>query len=113
MLEEITSGNMLTIAVTLITVLGSTAAWDFYKRRMELNKESKNEVNEEKNLYRDDLKERVNKLEELLVAAAEEKDKLRDKVIALTAEVAALSTKVEYLEREVTRLETENKVLKG
>lgn len=113
MLEAISSQNALTIVITLITVLGSTAAWDYYKRRMELNKESESEVNEEKNLYRDDLKDRVKKLEELLAAAALEKDGLRDKVIALTAEVAALSTKVEYLEKEVNRLETENKVLKG
>ena len=106
-------GNFTTIVITLITVLGSTAAWDFYKKKLDMKKKAESEDKEEKNLYRDDLKDRVAKLEELLMASAEEKDTLRDKVIALTAEVAALSTKVEFLEKEVARLETENTALKN
>jgi hypothetical protein len=27
-------GNFTTIVITLITVLGSTAAWDYYKKRL-------------------------------------------------------------------------------
>ena len=106
-------GNFTTIVITLITVLGSTAAWDFYKKKLDMKKKAESEDKEEKNLYRDDLKDRVAKLEELLMVSAEEKDTLRDKVIALTAEVAALSTKVEYLEKEVARLETENTELRN
>jgi chromosome segregation ATPase len=104
--------NFITIAVTLITVLGSTAAWDFYKKKLDMKKKEESEKTEEKNLYRDDLKDRVSKLEQLLAESADEKDKLRDKVIALTADVAALSTKVEFLEKEVARLEDENESLK-
>ena len=106
-------GNFTTIVITLITVLGSTAAWDFYKKKLDMKKKAESEDKEEKNLYRDDLKDRVAKLEELLMVSAEEKDTLRDKVIALTAEVATLSTKVEYLEKEVARLETENTELRN
>ena len=98
--------NFITIAVTLITVLGSTAAWDFYKKKLDMKKKEESEKTEEKNLYRDDLKDRVSKLEQLLAESADEKDKLRDKVIALTADVAALSTKVEFLEKEGRRLYT-------
>lgn len=105
-------GNFTTIVITLITVLGSTAAWDFYKKKLDMKKKEESEDKEEKNLYRDDLKDRVSKLEQLLIDSALEKDKLRDKVIALTAEVATLSTKVEYLEKEVARLEHENETLK-
>ena len=105
-------GNFTTIVITLITVLGSTSAWDFYKKKLDMKKKAESEDKEEKNLYRDDLKERVSKLEQLLTDSAAEKDTLRDKVIALTAEVAALSTKVEYLEKEVARLETENHTLR-
>jgi hypothetical protein len=104
--------NFITIAVTLITVLGSTAAWDFYKKKLDMKKKEESEKTEEKNLYRDDLKDRVSKLEHLLAESAVEKDKLRDKVIALTADVAALSTKVEFLEKEALRLENENNSLK-
>ena len=104
--------NFITIAVTLITVLGSTAAWDFYKKKLEMKKKEESANKEEKNLYRDDLKDRVSKLEQLLAESADEKDKLRDKVIALTADVATLSTKVEFLEKEALRLENENNSLK-
>ena len=104
--------NFITIAVTLITVLGSTAAWDFYKKKLDMKKKEESEEKEEKNLYRDDLKDRVSKLEQLLAESAVEKDKLRDKVIALTADVATLSTKVEFLEKEALRLENENNSLK-
>jgi hypothetical protein len=104
--------NFITIAVTLITVLGSTAAWDFYKKKLDMKKKEESEEKEEKNLYRDDLKDRVSKLEHLLAESAVEKDKLRDKVIALTADVATLSTKVEFLEKEALRLENENNSLK-
>ena len=104
--------NFITIAVTLITVLGSTAAWDFYKKKLDMKKKEESANKEEKNLYRDDLKDRVSKLEQLLAESADEKDKLRDKVIALTADVATLSTKVEFLEKEALRLENENNSLK-
>jgi len=106
-------GNFSTILVTLITVLGSSAAWDFYKKRVEMKKKETKEEKEEKNLYRDDLKERVANLESLLRTSAVEKDKLRDKVVALTADVATLSTKVEFLGKEVIRLEEENNSLKN
>ena len=66
--------NFITIAVTLITVLGSTAAWDFYKKKLDMKKREESEDKEEKNLYRDDLKDRVSKLELLLAESADEKD---------------------------------------
>ena len=43
--------NFITIAVTLITVLGSTAAWDFYKKKLDMKKKEESEDKEEKNLY--------------------------------------------------------------
>jgi len=112
-MEMVTDINIMSIAVTLITVLGSTAAWDYYKKRLELRKQEEDKTVEEKNLYRDDLKERVTKLEQLLELSAHEKDKLHATVIQLTAEVAMLTTKVTYLEKEISKLETENQLLKG
>lgn len=105
-------GTFVTIVLTLITVLGSTSAWDFYKKRLEIKKNEIIEDKEEKNLYRSDLKERVAKLEKLINESSQEKDKLRDRVIILTAEVATLTTKVEFLQKEVKRLEKENETLK-
>jgi chromosome segregation ATPase len=105
--------TFVTIILTLITVLGSTSAWDFYKKRLEIKKNEILEDKEEKNLYRSDLKERVSKLEKIINESNQEKDKLRDKVITLTAEVAALNIKVEFLQKEVSRLENENNELRN
>ena len=65
---------------------------------MELKKEEIE--NNDGNQYRDDLKKRVTKMEELLADSAKEKDELRSLVLKLTEEVASLRTKVEFLEKE-------------
>ena len=57
-------------------------------------------VNSDTHLYRDDLKNRVRNLEELLARSADEKDEMRKKILDLTAEVHTLRVKVDYLERE-------------
>jgi peptidoglycan hydrolase CwlO-like protein len=54
---------------------------------------------------RHDCKDRITKLETLLVESSKEKDELRSMVLALTKEVAALSVKVEYLTKENDKLE--------
>ena len=63
--------------------------------------ERKEEIfNSDTHLYRDDLKNRVRNLEELLARSADEKDEMRKKILDLTAEVHTLRVKVDYLERE-------------
>jgi chromosome segregation ATPase len=96
--------NITTIIVAVVTVLFSAGGWKFYETRMRLkNERSKNEK-DETNLYRDDLRKRVNKLEKLLEESSGEKDKMRDQILALTEEVSQLRTKVEFLEKENERL---------
>jgi hypothetical protein len=94
--------DLAQIAITVVTVLGSGAAFQFYTNKMKLRAEQRKEdlVNSDTHLYRDDLKNRVRNLEELLARAADEKDELRQKVLDLTAEVHALRVKVDFLERE-------------
>lgn len=105
-------GEFTTIFIALITILGSAAAWDYYKKRLEVQNEDEKSEKADKNLYRDDLKLRVSKLEEQLLASGKENNLLRDKVTALTVEVATLTTKVAYLTLEVDKLEQENKSLR-
>jgi hypothetical protein len=105
--------SITTIFVTLITVLGSSAAWDYYKNKLKVNEEEEKGQKADKNLYRDDLKIRVSKLEDLLGISDNEKNVLRDRVTELTREVAILTTKVEYLSKEVDKLEQENKKLQS
>lgn len=99
--------DSVTEIVTIVGgVLGTAGVWKFAEARMKIRAEQKKD--EDKNndgiQYRDDLKRRVSKLEELLVESAKEKDELRQSVLKLTEEVSALRTKVEFLEKENERL---------
>ena len=96
--------NITTIVVTLVTVLFSAGAWKFYERRMALKAEENKDDKTEQNIYRDDLRERVKKLENLLAESSDEKDKMRAEILVLTKEVSALRMKVECLEKENDRL---------
>lgn len=84
--------NIYTVLMTAITVLGSAAAFRFYER-----KSMRKERDEE--FIRHDCKDRIAKLEALLVQAAREKDELRKMILELTREVASLRTKVEFFEK--------------
>ena len=96
--------NITTIVVTLVTVLFSAGAWKFYEKRMALKAEENKDDKTEQNIYRDDLRERVRKLEKLLAESSDEKDKMRAEILTLTKEVSALRIKVEFLEKENDRL---------
>ena len=63
-----TQESIWTAAVTAITVLGSSSAWRFYERRA-----AKKEKNE--SYMRDECRERIAKLEALLIESAKEKMK--------------------------------------
>ena len=90
--------NIYSVVITAITVLGGTTAFRFYEKRA-MRKERDEEF------IRHDCKDRITKLETLLVQSSKEKDELRGMVLALTKEVAALSVKVEYLTKENDKLE--------
>ena len=85
--------NMYSVLIAVVSVLGSAAAFRFYEKRA-LNKERDDDF------IRHDCKDRISKLEALLVQSANEKDDLRKMVLELTKEVAALGVKVEFLTRE-------------
>lgn len=99
-----TPDNLTTIIVTLITVLFSAGGWRFYENRMKLKIETSISERKESNLYRDDLKNRVNKLETLLEESSLEKDEMRQQILDLTKEVSELRIKVAFLEKENDRL---------
>ena len=90
--------NMYSVLITAITVLGGTSAFRFYEKKA-MRKERDEEF------IRHDCKDRIAKLETLLIESSKEKDELRNMVLALTKEVAALGVKVEYLTKENDKLE--------
>lgn len=96
--------NLTTVIVTTVTVLFSAGAWRFYEKRMKLKSEQMKGNKSDQNMYRDDLRERVKKLEKLLSESANEKDEMRENILSLTNEVAVLRTKVTFLEKENERL---------
>lgn len=85
--------NLWTVLVTVITVLGSTQAWNFYSKKLEKKKE-------EELVYRYDCKERITKLEYLLEESSKEKDELRNMVLRLSTELAALRARLELMEKK-------------
>ena len=86
------SDNIYTVLMTAITVLGSAAAFRFYEK-----KSMRKERDEE--FIRHDCKDRISKLEALLVESSRKKDELRKMILELTKEVATLRTKVEFFEK--------------
>jgi len=97
--------NIYSVLITAITILGGTGAWRYYEKRA-MAKERDDEF------IRHDCKDRIAKLEALLVQSSKEKDDLRNMVLALTKEVAALSVKVEYLTKENEELHKKTKTPK-
>ena len=89
--------SIYAVIIALITVLGSAGAWRYYEKKADLKKE-------EETYIKQDFRERIAKLEQLLEQSAQEKELLRDTVLQLTREVAALHVKVDFLERENRRL---------
>jgi len=98
--------NITEIVTIVCGVLGTAGLWKFAETRIKLKAKEKKEQleNDDSHQYRDDLKKRVAKLEDLLEESAREKDELRNSVLKLTEEVASLRTKVEFLEKENERL---------
>ncbi len=96
--------NLTTVIVTLVTVLFSAGAWRFYEKKLKFKSEQMKGDKNEQNMYRDDLRERVKRLERLLKESSEEKDEMREQILGLTEEVAQLRTKVTFLEKENDRL---------
>lgn len=89
--------NIYSVLITAITVLGGSAAWRFYEKRV-MHKER------DEDFIRHDCKDRITKLEALLEASSKEKDELRKMVLDMTAKVAELSVKVEFLTKENEKL---------
>jgi hypothetical protein len=105
--------NIYTIIITLLTVLTSTAAWKYYERKLSLKAKKEEDDSQDSRLFRDDLRERIVKLETLLSESAKEKDKMRDNIILLTAQVSKLEVEVDFLRKDNEKLRAENSALRA
>lgn len=98
--------SIFTVLITLITVLGSSAAWKYYNKKLKVQ-------NIDDHAYVNNLKERIERMEKLLDASKDEKDELRGEIIKLTAITAALKVKVEHLMKENSLLKKKRKARVG
>lgn len=89
--------SIYAVLITLITVLGSASAFRYYEKKA-IRKER------DEDFIRHDCKDRIAKLEALLVEGSREKDDMRKTILDLTEKVAALTVKVEFLQRENSEL---------
>jgi uncharacterized protein HemX len=99
-----TLDSITTVIVTVVTVLFSAGAWKFYEVKMKLKAKNTEDQKNDHNMYRDDLRDRVKRLEQLLQQSSEEKDEMRNQILSLTKEISELRVKVTFLEKENERL---------
>lgn len=86
-----------TVIITVITVLGSASAWRYYEKRAQRKER-------DDDFIRHDCRDRIAKLEALLISSSQEKDSMRQTILELTEKVAQLTIKVEYLQKENAEL---------
>ena len=96
--------NVIHILIALISALGSVGAWRFYETKLRLKSSREANSQQANENFIQDLQERVNKLEALLIESSEEKDEMRNKITALSSEVSGLKVKIKFLEEENTYL---------
>ena len=91
------SENLTTIIISLITVLFGGGAWKFYEFLVKKRSTDKKDEKSEQTMYRDDLRNRVDKLEEM-------KEDCQQSLLEISNKLSSLSTKVQYLEKENNEL---------
>ena len=96
--------NVIHILIALISALGSVGAWRFYETKLRLKSSREANSQQANENFIQDLQERVNKLEALLIESSEEKDEMRDTITQLSSEVSGLKVKIKFLEEENTYL---------
>lgn len=93
-----------TILITVVSVLGSAGAWQFYQNRLKLKFEAEKSDKQDQNLFRDDLRERVAVLESRLDDANGERERRLNEVLTLQTTLTEYKVRLEFLEKENERL---------
>ena len=90
--------------VAVITGLTSSAAWQYYTKRISVKdrREDRREEDERRhiNLFQDTLRERVAVLEEKLEESFKEREEMMCKFIKLSESTAAMRVEIDFLRKE-------------
>ena len=95
-----TSDSIATIVVTLVSVLGSQAAFNFYSNRLKRKDQEEEDRKRQSMQLQGDLRERVAVLESKLERAEREKDEMQQEMMKLVETLAAIKVEVEFLRKE-------------
>jgi hypothetical protein len=98
--------DLTSIIVTGLTLLGGQGAWNYYQRRLEFRIANERKDKDDKNLFRDDLRERVAILEDRLENERRQNDDLHLQIAELKSKMMEYIVRLEYLEKENLRLRT-------
>ena len=91
------SDNVTSNIITALTLLFGGAAWKFYVFLIKNKIETKKEKRMERTIFRDDLIERVDKLEK-------DKEECMASLLKISQEVSELRVKLMFIEKENERL---------
>lgn len=91
------SDNLTTIIITAISVVFGAGGWKFYEFLIRSKREKEKEEKSEQTIYRDDLKNRVNKLETYKEDTIKEIQTLREELAELRITVIFLQKENEVL----------------
>ena len=92
--------NLGPIIIAVITALTSTTAWRFYDRRMTATDKKQEETQDQINMFRDNLRERVAVLESKLEQSHDERNELQQRILKLAEATAAMRVEIDFLRRE-------------
>lgn len=96
--------DTITLITAVVTALAGSKLWDWLQRRSELSLTVQQKGDERLAEYRDDLRDRVAKLEGIIDSQQTERITLLQQIGQLNADLAAMKVKLEFLEAENTRL---------
>jgi len=97
--------GIITVILAVISTLGGAKAWEFYQKKLELNREEEKEDKKNSLMYRDDLRERVAVLEGKLEESVSDKEKLIESLGELKTSLAEFKVRIEFLEKSLDEKE--------
>jgi len=92
--------NLGTILAALIAGVSSSAAWQFYTKKLIAANKKDLDEREQFNMYQDDLRERVAVLESKLEESYKEREAMQNKMLILVETTAAMRVEIDYLRKE-------------
>ena len=92
----------MTILLAVIASLSGTGAWNYYKARLDATANEIEVQRRDGNLFRDDLRERIIKLETKVEECEDSREDLLKEMITVRESLAEFKTRVSFLEIQQT-----------